>query len=98
MPLGPTMDLIHDYLEVFTSTDGQTANNPIVGPPGHRQGVSMEDYWDLNAIANTAGFQSGAAARDFTWVFELDGTGHAVHCPLSISSSIGHPLGPSRHA
>jgi hypothetical protein len=34
---------------------------------------SWKDYWDLNAIANMAWFQSAAAAGDMSWVFDATG-------------------------
>ena len=70
------VDVIYEHLEIFTSSDGETANNPIVSVNKVSDGkVSLwKDYWDLNAIANTAWFQSSAAqAQDFSWIFDATG-------------------------
>lgn len=69
------VDVIYEHLEIFTSTNGETANNPIVSVHKVRDGQVFlwKDYWDLNAIANTAWFQSGAQAGDLSWVFDATG-------------------------
>jgi hypothetical protein len=60
---------------IFTSTNGETANSPIVSVPKVCEGkVSLwKDYWDLNAIASTTWFQSSLAAGDMSWVFDASG-------------------------
>jgi limonene-1,2-epoxide hydrolase len=70
------VDVIYEHLEIFTSSDGETANNPIVSVNKVSDGkvTLWKDYWDLNAIANTAWFQSSAArAQDFSWIFDATG-------------------------
>jgi limonene-1,2-epoxide hydrolase len=69
------VDIIYEHLETFTSANGETAKNPIVSVHKVSDGkVSLwKDYWDLNAIANTVWFQSGAQAGDFSWVFDATG-------------------------
>jgi len=69
------VDVMYEHLETFTSTNGETANNPIVSVHKVSEGkVSQwKDYWDLNAIANTMWFQSGAASGDFSWTFDATG-------------------------
>ena len=65
------VDAMYEHLETFTSTNGETASNhSIVSVHKVSDGkVSQwKDYWDLNAIANTTWFQSGAASEEF----ELD--------------------------
>jgi limonene-1,2-epoxide hydrolase len=69
-------DVIYEHLEIFTSTDGETANNPIVSVHKVSDGkvTLWKDYWDLNAMANTSWFQSSAAqAEDFSWIFDATG-------------------------
>jgi limonene-1,2-epoxide hydrolase len=68
------VDVMYEHLVIYTSTNGETANNPIVSVHKVSDGkVSLwKDYWDLNAIANTTWFQS-AAAGDFSWVFDATG-------------------------
>ena len=69
------VDVRYEHLETFTSTNGETASNPIVSVHNVSDGkVSQwKDYWDLNAIANTMWFQSGAASGDFSWTFDATG-------------------------
>ena len=69
------VDAMYEHLETFTSTNGETASNPIVSVHKVSDGkVSQwKDYWDLNAIANTMWFQSGAASGDFSWTFDATG-------------------------
>jgi len=69
------VDVIYEHLEVFTSTSGEIANNPMVSVHKVSDGkVSLwKDYWDLNAIANTAWFQNAAATGDMSWVFDATG-------------------------
>ena len=69
------VDVMYEHLETFTSTNGETASNPIVSVHKVSDGkVSQwKDYWDLNAIANTTWFQSGAASGDFSWTFDATG-------------------------
>ncbi len=47
------VDVMYEHLETFTSSDGETASNPIVSVHKVSDGkVSLwKDYWDLNAIA-----------------------------------------------
>jgi len=69
------VDVMYEHLETFTSRNGETASNPIVSVHNVSDGkVSQwKDYWDLNAIANTMWFQSGAASGDFSWTFDATG-------------------------
>jgi limonene-1,2-epoxide hydrolase len=69
------VDVMYEHLLTYTSTNGETANNPIVSVHKVSDGkVSLwKDYWDLNAIANTSWFQSSLAAGDMTWVFDATG-------------------------
>jgi len=69
------VDVMYEHLETFTSTNGETASNPIVSVHKVSDGkVSQwKAYWDLNAIANTMWFQSGAASGDFSWTFDATG-------------------------
>jgi ketosteroid isomerase-like protein len=69
------VDVMYEHLVIYTSTNGETAKNPIVSVHKVSDGkVSLwKDYWDLNAIANTAWFQSSLAAADMSWVFDATG-------------------------
>jgi len=69
------VDVMYEHLETFTSTNGETASNPIVSVHNVCDGkVSQwKDYWDLNAIANTMWFQICAASGDFSWTFDATG-------------------------
>jgi limonene-1,2-epoxide hydrolase len=60
------VDVIYEHLEIFTSTNGEIANNPIVSVHKVNDGkVSLwKDYWDLNAIVNTTWFQDSMAKGD----------------------------------
>ena len=68
-------DVIYEHLEIFRSTNGGRANNPIVSVHKVIDGkvCLWKDYWDINAIANTAWFQSAAQAGDVSWVFDATG-------------------------
>jgi limonene-1,2-epoxide hydrolase len=88
------VDVIYGHLEIFTSSDGETANNPIVSVHKVSDGkvTLWKDYWDLNAIANTAWFQSSAAkAQDFSWIF--DATGLIWYSPRTTRAGIWTDLG-----
>src|SRR5260370_13557204 len=70
------VDVMYEHLVIYTSTNGETANDPIVSvhKVSDRKVSLSEDHWDLNAIANTTWFQS-AAAGDLSWVVDATGLG-----------------------
>jgi limonene-1,2-epoxide hydrolase len=69
------VDVMYEHVVTYTSTNGETANNPIVSVHKVIEGkvALWKDYWDLNAIANTTWFQSSLAAPDLSWVFDATG-------------------------
>ena len=69
------VDVMYEHLVIYTSTNGETANNPIVSVHKVVDGkiVLWKDYWDFNAIANAAWFKSSLAAADMSWVFDATG-------------------------
>jgi limonene-1,2-epoxide hydrolase len=69
------VDVMYEHVVTYTSTNGETAKNPIVSVHKVSDGkVSLwKDYWDLNAVANTTWFQSSLAAADMSWVFDATG-------------------------
>jgi limonene-1,2-epoxide hydrolase len=69
------VDVMYEHLVTYTSTNGETANNPIVSVHKVIDGkvALWKDYWDLNTIANTSWFQSSLAGEDMSWVFDATG-------------------------
>ena len=69
------VDVMYEHLVIYTSTNGEMANNPIVSVHKVSDGkvYLLKDYWDLNAIANATWFQSSLAAADMSWVFDATG-------------------------
>jgi limonene-1,2-epoxide hydrolase len=72
------VDVMYEHLVIYTSTNGETANNPIVSVHKVVDGkiVLWKDYWDFNAIANAPWFKSSLAsvgAADMSWVFDATG-------------------------
>ncbi len=69
------VDVMYEHLVIYTSTNGETAKNPIVSVHKVKDGkvTLWKDYWDLNAIANTTWFQSSLAGGDMSWVFDATG-------------------------
>jgi Limonene-1,2-epoxide hydrolase catalytic domain len=63
------------HLVIYTSTDGEVTNNPIVSVHKVNDGkISLwKDYPDFNAIANATWFQSSLADPDMSWVFDATG-------------------------
>ena len=69
-------DIMYEHLVTYTSTNGEVTTNPIVSVHKVSDGkISLwKDYWDFNAIANAAWFQSSlAAVSDMSWVFDATG-------------------------
>jgi limonene-1,2-epoxide hydrolase len=66
------VDVMYEHLVTYTSTNGEVTNNPIVSVHKVSNGkISLwKDYWDFNAIANAAWFQSSLADADLSWVFD----------------------------
>ena len=59
------VDVMYEHRVIYTSTNGATANNPI---------VSVHKVSDGKvSIANTTWFQSSLAAADMSWVFDATG-------------------------
>ena len=69
------VDVMYEHLVTYTSTNGEVTNNPMVSVHKVSDGkISLcKDYWDFNAIANAAWFQSSLAAPDLSWVFDATG-------------------------
>jgi limonene-1,2-epoxide hydrolase len=72
------VDVMYEHQVIYTSTDGDTAKNPIVSVHKVIDGkvALWKDYWDLNAIANSTWFQSSLASlgtADMNWVFDATG-------------------------
>jgi limonene-1,2-epoxide hydrolase len=69
------VDVMYEHVVTYTSTNGETSNNPIVSVHKVSDGkVSLwKDYWDFNAIANATWLQSSLAEADLSWVFDASG-------------------------
>jgi limonene-1,2-epoxide hydrolase len=69
------VDVMYEHLVIYTSTNGETAKNPIVSVHKVVDGkvALWKDYWDLNAIANTTWFQSSLGTADMSWIFDATG-------------------------
>ena len=68
-------DVMYEHVVTYTSTNGETANNPIVSVHKVSDGkvTLWKDYWDLNAIVNATWFLSSLAGADLSWVFDASG-------------------------
>jgi limonene-1,2-epoxide hydrolase len=69
------IDVMYEHLVIYTSSNGETAKNPIVSVHKVIDGkvALWKDYWDLNALANATWLQSSLAAADLSWVFDATG-------------------------
>lgn len=69
------VDVMYEHVVTYTSTNGETTNNPIVSVHKVSDGkVSLwKDYWDLNAIANATWFQRSLEDADLSWVYDASG-------------------------
>jgi limonene-1,2-epoxide hydrolase len=69
------VDVMYEHVVTYTSTDGETTNNPIVSVHKVSEGkvCLWKDYWDFNAIGNATWFQSSLEGADLSWVFDASG-------------------------
>ena len=69
------VDVMYEHLVIYTSTNGEVTNNPIVSVHKVSDGkISLwKDYWDFNTIANAAWFQSSTCSARYELGFRRTG-------------------------
>ena len=69
------VDVMYEHVITYTSTSGQTADNPIVSIHRVRDGeiVLWKDYCDFATFSGMDWFRHSVVEPDMTWVFDATG-------------------------